>query len=579
METTILTQTGLQLRNVVRDINSKNNSQSLSDSTKSDRVLRVEISQVSVHPKIKEVYIDKNTEGLKYTIKHVGQLEPIKVIFQDDQYQILDGVSRFKVIGELGLSTILVEVVDYSEDQIQEQFVYRNFRTKRSLKELLSHVDIVLGILGTSQGKKRETIGEVSLGDDDYCMVGKERFQICCEILGIDMSPTTLRRLYKLYEFDNEEKETKKTNFHFIDHIEKGELTINNGFDKLKIYEKEIEEEGVNQITELQEEQNIPYEGDNYTLFNKSCEDLSDIEDESVQCVVTSPPYYNMRSYKENSEVDQSVNESDSENTLEHGHESSVDEYVRKEVEIYSNVYKKLKQEGSLFIVISESYNKVSSLVIPKLIIEMCNNGWFLNSEIYWKKKSPKPHSSLKRLQPSYEKILHFVKDKDNFYYREFKNWIPGEKYGLQTGCNDQKVSGKIEEKKLTIKRPYRKLTDFLDEQEVTNVIESNGFRWDELEEVDKDFRHPGPYSEVVPIIPIITTTKIGDTVLDIFNGSSTTLSVSVKLRRKGIGYEINRKYHDFSIKRMKEVSKEENLLSNDDMVDFENQYLIEDPL
>ncbi len=566
METTTFNQTGLQLREVVRDIETSNNFQT-SINSGNDRIRIVELSQVSIHPKVKEVYIDKNTDGLKYTIKHVGQLEPIKVILKDDMYFVLDGVSRLKVITELGLPTIMVEVVDYTEDKIQEQFVYRNFRTKRSIKELLNHVEVVLGILGKSQGKKRETLGDESLGDEDYCMIGKERFQICREILNLDMSPTTLRRLYRINEFDKKEKETHRTKFNFIDHIDKGELSINNGFDQLKKYEEEIKEEGVNQLTEIPAVINESYEGENYTLYNKTCEDLSDIEDESVQCVVTSPPYYGMRCYSENSEK---------EITPEHGHEKTVEEYVKKEVEIYSNVYKKLKTEGSLFVVISESYETVSSLVIPKLIIEMCNNGWFLNSEIYWRKTNPKPHNSSKRLQPSYEKILHFVKDKNNFYYREFKHWIPGEKYGLQRGCNDQDVTGKPIDKKMTMKRPYRKFSDFLDEQDLTNVITSNGFRWNELEEVDKEFRHPAPYSEVIPIIPILTTTKIGDTVLDIFNGTSTTLSVSVKLGRKGIGYEINKKFHDFSIKRMKNISKEENLLSIDQVVEFENRYLLD---
>ena len=73
METTIFNQKDLQLREVVRDIETSNNFQT-SINSGNDRIRIVELSQVSIHPKVKEVYIDKNTDGLKYTIKHVGQL-------------------------------------------------------------------------------------------------------------------------------------------------------------------------------------------------------------------------------------------------------------------------------------------------------------------------------------------------------------------------------------------------------------------------------------------------------------------------------------------------------------------------
>lgn len=538
-------------------------------STEGVSFLEVDIDSVRPHPIVSEARGKREIEGLKLTMNLAGQLEPIKVVVDNDLYLIVDGICRYHAALDLGWETIKIEIIKYSEDQLQEQMVIRNFRTKRSYQELVKHAEIILGILGKSQGKRRETIGDLSSEKEDFCLAGKDRFQIACEILNVDFSATTLRRLMAVKEFEESGIEEVKK-FGLMDKIQSGEMKVNSAFSILENFQNEKKEEGQNALTDIHRvaskvtpEVNIA-QGNGYTLIQGSCTDLSGIEDESIQCVVTSPPYFQQRVY-------------DYENGYqsELGQERTVDEYIHNQVEIFSVVQKKLKREGSLFVVIADSYEGTSLLVTQKFVIEMCNKGWYLNSEIIWKKSNPKPHAKIKRLQPSYERIFHFVKDPENFFFREFKNWGENGDFGVARGCIDHGKDGRNKNRSWSLKRPYKKFQDFLDEQQVINVLIANSFNWAELSDIDSSFRHEAPYSITIPLIPILLTTRIGDKVLDIYNGTATTVAAAVALKREGIGYEIDKKSHEFSIKRMMEVTKEENLLSNAEVSEFEKEYML----
>jgi len=65
---------------------------------------------------------------------------------------------------------------------------------------LTNHAEVILGVLGHSQGKMRKQIGELELGDDNYSLVGKDRFEIACDVLGTGISPSSLRRLVHIVD-------------------------------------------------------------------------------------------------------------------------------------------------------------------------------------------------------------------------------------------------------------------------------------------------------------------------------------------------------------------------------------------
>jgi DNA modification methylase len=525
-----------------------------------NNVFKVDITKVEPHPSVMKVYQPKNLNGLKLTLTMAGQLEPIMVVKRGEMLQIVNGISRYLAILELGWETITVKQLDYSDEEILEQFVLRNYRPKRSFKELCDHAEIILGILGLSQGKKRDKIGDLSIDNEDFGLVGKDRFEIACEIIGAEISASSLRRSLEIKEFEeNGDDEIK--GFQLMEKIEKGEMRINQAVNVITNYKSSKKEQGSNALTEAIE----VIKGGNFQLYNKSCEDLNDIPDESVDCVVDSPPYYQQREYPDGvRDMEQP----------QHGLEKTVDEYVRKEIEINCGVYRKLKKTGSLFIVISDSFRDGKDcLVVEKLILEMVNSGWSLIQKIYWLCDAKKPQSDLvKRLMPTYEYILHFCKEPKSYFYREFRIWKEGDAFNVSKGSKDSGMGHKMKNHTWWLQKPLVRFRNFLSEQKVKQVLHANGFNWSELKDIDPNFRHMAPFPSVIPLLPILLTTKIGDTVLDIYNGTSTTTAVALQLGRKVIGYDTDTESHLFASKRLRLV--EENLPTNQEVIEFENEFM-----
>jgi DNA modification methylase len=72
-------------------------------------------------------------------------------------------------------------------------------------------------------------------------------------------------------------------------------------------------------------------------------------------------------------------------------------------------------------------------------------------------------------------------------------------------------------------------------------------------ESLDEDMDHPAPMHSIVPILPILLTTKDDDIVLDCFSGSGTTGIVALHYGRKYRGYEISKEYYRDSVKKLSE--------------------------
>ena len=185
----------------------------------------------------------------------------------------------------------------------------------------------------------------------------------------------------------------------------------------------------------------------------------------------------------------------------------------------------------------------------------MVESGWKFIQKWYWVKDNPKPQNHIKRLLPNYEYCLHFVKDIDAYRWRDFINWKDGE-FKLVKSSNERELSKKRKNHGWSLQKPIIRFRSFLSEQNVTRVLQANGFLWKELEEIDPEYRHQAPYPSVIPLLPMILTTTVGDTVLDIYNGTSTTTAVALQLGRKAIGYDIDTVNHQFAGKRLQMVEK-----------------------
>jgi site-specific DNA-methyltransferase (adenine-specific)/site-specific DNA-methyltransferase (cytosine-N4-specific) len=402
-------------------------------------------------------------------------------------------------------------------------------------------------------------------------MVGKKRFSEI-SISGLvfeDLSPALQSRVestedlvmlltIKSFERDGGEE---AYNLKLIKTISDGKMTIERGFKLMESYRVAKKTQGQNSLTEAFD--HVSHFGKGYAIYNKDSRSLQEIADKSVQSVVLSPPYgLGQRIYPTGVMIADQL-----------GSESSSDGYVENSVtEYYAEIYRVLKDEGSLFINIADTYKGVSCLVTHKLVIAMVEAGWHLVGDWTWKKTNPKPVGKIKRLQPTTERIFHFVKDPKNYYFREFTHWKQGELFGIQRGCNDAKSGDKKDKVKWSLKKPIKRFKDFLDEQDVQGVIEGAAFNWAELRKIDPNFNHLAPFPAYLPILPILMTSKIGDTVLDIFSGTATTAEVALQLGRNAIGYDTDPVSIEFSKKRLDLV--ELNLPTDVEISEFENQYM-----
>lgn len=171
---------------------------------------------------------------------------------------------------------------------------------------------------------------------------------------------------------------------------------------------------------------------------------LKTLDSESINCCVTSPPYYNLRDYGVDGQV---------------GLENSPEEYIQKLVEIFREVRRVLKNDGTLWVNIADSYAasgkgrnkdgrrkagddlqntsagtikgtlarttvcgcKPKDLIgIPwMLAFALRADGWYLRQDIIWHKPNPMPESVKDRCTKSYEHIFLLTKSPKYYFDSE----------------------------------------------------------------------------------------------------------------------------------------------------------------
>lgn len=183
---------------------------------------------------------------------------------------------------------------------------------------------------------------------------------------------------------------------------------------------------------------------DNYLLLEGNCKEaLKSFDENSIHCCVTSPPYFGLRDYEASGQI---------------GLNSTVEEYVQDLVEAFREVKRVLRNDGTLWLNLGDSYssstaasqktkdyylgsNQISEeqkscitksgrinktkasglkekdlLGIPwRVAFALQKDGWWLRQDIIWSKPNPMPESVLDRCTKSHEYI--FLLSKKAKYY------------------------------------------------------------------------------------------------------------------------------------------------------------------
>jgi len=198
---------------------------------------------------------------------------------------------------------------------------------------------------------------------------------------------------------------------------------------------------------------------------------IKDVEDQTFDCVMTSPPYWGLRDYGHDDQI---------------GLESTPEKYLETMWSLFDNIKLKLKDEGNCFVNLGDTYwgggnasghtddtvqfgsvhtlgksyvtkpvakgrdfkAKCLCMIPQRFAWGMIERGWILRNEIIWHKPNHMPESVTDRLTKSHEVIWHFVKQQKYYYdldaIREPHKWVDSK--GKRLGSDTVGAISKIEQ-------------------------------------------------------------------------------------------------------------------------------------
>jgi len=497
---------------------------------------KVSIKDLRVHPTSRMIYgerkVSRAVKELAANIRLIGQLEPITI---NSQNYILSGVRRYYAGIYLGLQELLtIRIEGYNPDEETIIIVSSNKQRVKTPRQIVNEAEAILGTFGKTQGQRTDLLKFDET--HPYGKIGKNKWEVTASITGSNISE--IRRLLKVSDFEKESDENRKLGL--LERIVKKEISLYRATTLIGDL-KHQKEERVRAIRKKSEPKVTSSDSSPFAIYNSSSNDMKEVKSGSVQVVFTSPPYWNLRNYG-NEKL----------GAPELGLERTVQEYILALSRHLRDVKRVLNDKGSFFLNIGDTYRAGENCLIPtRLLLNLCDNeGWYAVNEIIWKKSGGVPQGKTKRLQPIYEKVFHLVKDPQHYYYEEFRNWKESDAVqlvkmrGSRTAKSTEKNQGGF-----VISKTYERFRDFLDEQTVKDIINGStaSTRQLELKKLDSSVDHPALMPLYLPIIPILTTSKEGDTVLDPFSGSGTTGKSALIFGRKYIGYELNPEFYELS--------------------------------
>ena len=290
---------------------------------------------------------------------------------------------------------------------------------------------------------------------------------------------------------------------------------------------------------------------------------LATLPADSVQCCVTSPPYYALRSYLHAEHPDK---------CREIGSEPTPEEYLATMVAVFREVRRVLRPDGTVWCNMGDSYASSATgnvgasmfingrgnldaaaqrpdkshagkpkdlLMMPaRLALALQADGWWLRSDIIWHKPNPMPESCTDRPTSAHEHVFLLTK-RSRYYYdadavREERTDIEDAK-AFRGGCYVNDKPGK----RTILGNDYVSINGGRNCRNVWTIATA-------------------PYSEAhfatfPPALAercIKAGSRLGDTILDPFAGAGTTLLVADRLQRDAIGIELNAAYTEMAMER-----------------------------
>ena len=251
-------------------------------------------------------------------------------------------------------------------------------------------------------------------------------------------------------------------------------------------------------------------------------ETLKTLDTASVNCCITSPPYYDLREYGY-----QSI-----------GSEYSVAEYIQSLVTVFREVKRVLCADGVLWIVIGDTYKNGRLCCVPwTLAFALGNMGWYLRQDIIWNKPNTMPENVKNRCTKAHEYIFMFVKGNKYFFNQMQELAVTAVTSEIRFGGS--KYGDSADPKHATKSGNVYKPTGLRNKRSVWTVTTK-----------PSKLEHEAAYPPDL-IIPCVEASPEGGVILDPFAGTGTTAVVASQLGRKYIMCEQNPQYVEFIKQRL----------------------------
>ena len=254
---------------------------------------------------------------------------------------------------------------------------------------------------------------------------------------------------------------------------------------------------------------------------------LKKLPDNSVDLIVTSPPYADQRK-----------------GTYGGIHP---DKYVEWFLPITKELLRALKPTGTFILNIKEKVVEGErSIYVMELIIEMRKQGWLWTEEFIWHKKNCYPGKWPNRFRDAWERLLQFNKDKKFNMYQE-EVMVPMGDWA-KSRLKNLSDTDRIRDNSKVGSGFGKNISNWLtrDKAFPTNVLH--------LATECSNKNHSAAFPEELPEWFIKLFTEERNTVLDPFMGSGTTLLVANRLKRHSIGIDIVPEYYDMVKEQIKQV-------------------------
>lgn len=277
------------------------------------------------------------------------------------------------------------------------------------------------------------------------------------------------------------------------------------------------------------------YQDEHVTLYHGRALDVTRaMQDGSVDCVVTSPPYFGLRDYGHEDQ---------------YGTEETPGEYIESMVSLYQEVRRVLTDDGTFWLNVGDSYGHRKNLLgIPwRVALALQDDGWILRNDIIWSKPNAMPESVTDRLANRHEHLFLFTKSPRYWFdldpirephvsspSRAGANALRGQKAIRKSGPN----SGQYSE-----------------------GGRNPGDVWD-IATRPFPGAHFATFPEELPRRCIASGCKPGGVVLDPCSGSGTTGAAAQALGRRYVGIDINADYLKLSLEtRLRNAPLDLNIL------------------